>query len=95
MAQGVVEALDVIGQTCSFANSLVQVIRYDSLISVPEVGKANALLEDMGDGSPKVTARGNASTPDNTGNHLLSLLTKGQPHPAFVGFVTHERPQLV
>lgn len=95
MAEGVIEAFDVVGQACSFANSLVQVIRYDSLVSVPEVGKADALLEDTGDGLPKVTARGNASTPDNTGNHLLSLLTKGQPHPAFICFVTHERPQLV
>jgi len=77
LAEGVIEALDVIGQACSFANSLVQVIRYDGLISVPEVGKADALLEDMGDGLPKVTARGNASTPDNTGNHLPSLFTKG------------------
>ncbi len=90
MAEGVIETLDVISQTCFLANRLVQVIRYDSLISVPEVGKADALLEDMGDGLPKVTARGNASTSDNTGNHLLSLLTKGQPHPAFVSFVTHE-----
>ncbi len=41
LPEGVVETLDVIGQACFLANRLMQFIRYDGLIRVPEVGEAN------------------------------------------------------
>ena len=52
LAKGVIEALDVIGQACFLANRLMQLLRYDGLVRVPEVSEANALSEDGGNSPP-------------------------------------------
>lgn len=85
----------MIGQARFFATSLVLLIWDDRSIGVPKVSETNALLEDIGDGLPELTTGGNTSTPHNTRHHLLGVLAKRQPDPAFVGFLTYKRPKFI
>ena len=64
------------GETRVFANSLMVFIRDDGLVSIPEIGKADALVENFRDSLPKVVTSCDASASNNTGNYLPGVLTE-------------------
>jgi hypothetical protein len=73
LTNGQVKAFDVIGETRGLADSLMIIIGNDGPVGVPEVCKADALLEEGGNGVPKLPTGGDASSADDAGDNLLSL----------------------
>ena len=70
LAQGVVEAFDVVGKTHVFAYSLMMFGGENSAVSPPEVGVADALFVAFGYGVPEQLAGSFTPSTHNTRDDL-------------------------
>lgn len=95
LAQGIVEAFNMVGEAAVFAHSLVLSLRNNGLVSPPEVAIKDTLLVVSRDSVPELFACCLTPSTDHASYDLPRSLTEHQPDPALVLFMTHKRPQLV
>ncbi len=95
LAEGVVEAFDMVGQPGVFTRCLMLFVGNNAFVGPPEVGVDGSSPVALGNGTPQLLAGGFTPPADHTGDDLPCGSAQRQPDPAFVTFVTHERPQLV
>ena len=85
----------MIGLPAIFAHGLMPIQGENSLISIPAIIERAAALVRQRDASPELKTTGLRAVTDEVGHDLPSAATQGHPHPALVGFLEHERPQLI
>ena len=105
----VIKPLNMGCQTAFFNDSLMLLIWDDGSVSIPKVGEANILLENLEHSALETTIGRDTLPNDNERNNPSLLFTKCQPQvkrvapsicnaylwPAFSAFITYKRPHLV
>ena len=96
LAQGVVEALDVIGLPRLLASGLVAFGRKDGGVGVPEVAvadRAHPVLRWQR--VPQLASRFCGAVTNCHANHFAGFTVEGEPNPLHLLLVAHVRPELI
>lgn len=96
VAQGVVEAFDVVGEAAVLARRDVAVFREGQGVGFPIVGVTDGgLAVGLRQGVPQGLCACSAAVADMYADDGAGLPVQGQPDPLLVAFVADEGPQLV
>ena len=95
LAQNVVEPLNMTRLPRAFARRTVLGRRQHLGIRLPEVRIQHALLVRRRNATPQQTARSLTTPADGIRDDLARSAALGQPDPAFVFALMHERPEFV
>ena len=90
LTEGIVEALDMVGQAGVFADRLMLLVGEDVSVGPPEVGIDDALPVAVGNGPPQLLRGRFTPTANHTSDDLPGGSTQCQPNPTSVAFMTHE-----
>ena len=95
LPQRIVPALDVCGLTRCFAHGSMLLCRDDQLIRGPPIAKAMCGAVRRRNALPQRAARRFRAVANHIGAYLPRRPAQGQPNPALIGLLAHERPQLI
>lgn len=87
LAQGIVEALDVIGLATLFANCSMAFRGENRRVGLPKIGIGNrALAVDWRERFPEFASHLFRSCPDRDANNLARITVESYPHPLLPAF---------
>lgn len=95
LAQGIVEALDVVGLPAAFAYRNVLRFGNNLLVSVPEVRERHGTAQKWRHLLPEQAAGRFAAVSNRKSDDLACAAAQGEPDPALVLAASHKRPQLI
>lgn len=96
LAQGVVEALDMIGLATLFADGSMTFGRKHCCVGLPKIRVGNRTLAvDWWKRGPKLASRLLGSCSDRNANNLARLTVQRQPDPLLPALAADKRPQLI
>jgi hypothetical protein len=95
LAQGVVPALHVRQLATLLTYRFVSLFGNDSPIHLPKIAVTTSSVVTLRNPPPQPPTSSLATLAYDISNHLTSVSCQSKPHPAFVGFLSNEGPQLV
>jgi CheY-like chemotaxis protein len=96
LAQGVVEALDMIGLATLFADCSMPFGRKNCRVGLPKISVGDRTLAvDWWERGPELASRLLGSCPDCDANNLARITVECQPDPLLPALTSDKRPQFI